>query len=153
MSIYVVHHSPPYQLAKVNGYGFADGPKDSWLAYHSSYDSPLELLLLARSVSWETRTGHPRVCWVNRYDWGYHCAKGMRAARTFAEIDPESGWPAANERHKRLGMVGKYCRAGHPDHGRWERLSNYDSHNIFLVDAANGAEVLKLLARSVSRST
>ncbi|KAJ7102776.1 hypothetical protein C8R44DRAFT_887512 [Mycena epipterygia] len=71
----------------------------------------------------------------------------LKTARIFAKINPESGWPAANERHKRLGAVDKYTCAGHPDHDRWQRLSKYDAHNIFLVDAANGAEVLKVLTR------
>jgi hypothetical protein len=137
------------KLAKVNGYGFDDTPLDSWIAYHSSYESPLELLLLARSVCWETRLGNPRVCWVNRYDWGSQCANPLATARALAKIDPESGWAAANERDKRLRAVGKYTHAGHPDYDRWPRLSSYDSDNIFLVDAANGPEVLKVLARSV----
>ncbi|KAJ7908897.1 hypothetical protein B0H13DRAFT_2015778 [Mycena leptocephala] len=135
-----------WKVAKVNGYGHPDAPKDSWLAYHSSCD-PLELLLLARPVCWEARSANPRVCWVNRYDWGYHCAESFRAARFFADIDPESGWAAATKRQRALEAAGKYRHKKDPDNERWERLETYDSHNIFLVDAANGPDVLKLLAR------
>ncbi|KAF8184153.1 hypothetical protein K438DRAFT_1974738 [Mycena galopus ATCC 62051] len=135
-----------WKIIKVNGYGYADASKDSWLAYHSSSD-PLELLLLARHVCWETRSENSRVCWVNRYDWGYHCADQGRAARVFADIDSDSGWPEANKRQKELQAAGKYRRQNDPDNEIWERLDTYASHNTFLVDAANGPEVMKLLAR------
>ncbi|KAJ7888584.1 hypothetical protein B0H14DRAFT_3127210 [Mycena olivaceomarginata] len=36
------------------------------------------------------------------------------------------------------------------DTERWERLGTYNGHNIFLVNAVNGAEALKLLARFIS---
>ncbi|KAJ6457002.1 hypothetical protein C8R47DRAFT_1248470 [Mycena vitilis] len=90
---------------KVAARGKPDAPKDSWLAYHSSCD-PLELLLLARPVEFGTRTANHRVCWVNRYDWGYHCACADQletgAAQFFADIDPDSGWAAAVKRQDRL---------------------------------------------------
>ncbi|KAF7333442.1 SET domain protein, sequence [Mycena venus] len=135
-----------WNIVKVNGYGHPDTPTGSWLAYHSSCD-PLELLLLARPVSWDTRSRNPRVCWVNRYDWGYHCADSTRAGRFFADIDPDSGWAAASKRQKQLEAAGQYRRKKDPDNERWERLEKYDSHNIFLIDAANGPDVIKLLAR------
>ncbi|KAJ6510856.1 hypothetical protein C8R45DRAFT_1161963 [Mycena sanguinolenta] len=136
-----------WKIARVNGYGDPDASDDSWLAYHSSCD-PIELLLCSRHVCWETRSDDPLVCWVNRYDWGSNCADPGRAARIFADIDADSGWAAANAREKRLRDAGKYRRKNHPDNERWERLEDtYSSHNIFLVDAANGPNVLKLLAR------
>jgi hypothetical protein len=120
------------------------------LAYHSSCD-PLELLLLARPVDWATRSSNPRVCWVNRYDWGYHCANPTRAARFFADVDSSSGWDEANKRQEERAAAGTYRRPKKDeDIERWERLGTYNGHNIFLVDAANGAEALKLLARFVS---
>ncbi|KAJ7200586.1 hypothetical protein GGX14DRAFT_400583 [Mycena pura] len=130
-----------WKLAKVNGFGDIDHATDSWFAYHSSCD-PLALLLLARPVQWDTRTASQRVCWVNRYDWGYHCANAYLAARFFADVDAESGWGAAYKRQRALQDAG-----GDPDNARWERLEAFDSHNAFLVDAAEGAGVLKLLAR------
>ncbi|KAJ7472186.1 hypothetical protein FB451DRAFT_1135027 [Mycena latifolia] len=131
-----------WKLAKVNGFGHSNREPDSWLAYHSSCD-PLELVLLARPVCWDTRAENPRVCWVNRYDWGYHCADASAAARFFADIDPDSGWGAANAREKRLHESGSYRRKNHPDNERWDRLEEYASDSIFLVDAAHGPEVLK----------
>ncbi|KAJ7752419.1 hypothetical protein DFH07DRAFT_1031635 [Mycena maculata] len=127
----------PNPLAKVNGFGHADAPKDSWLACHSSCD-PLELLLLARPVSRETRANNRRVCRVNRYDWGYHCADAAGAACFFVDIDPDSGWGAANERQRRLDASDKYRRNKDPDNERWERWEGYDSHNTCLVDASHG---------------
>jgi hypothetical protein len=87
---------------------------------------------------------------VNRYDWGYHCANDFRAARLWGQVDPGAGWLAALERYKRLSAVNKSPNEGHPDKEKWKRLHGYASHNIFLVDAADGAEVVKLMARSVS---
>ncbi|KAJ7666749.1 hypothetical protein DFH06DRAFT_250852 [Mycena polygramma] len=135
-----------WKVVKVNGYGKPDAPKDSWLAYHSSC-YPLELLLLARPVDFATRSTNPRVCWVNRYDWGYHCADPTGAAQFFADIDPGSGWAAAIKRQDRLESRGKYRGKKDRDNERWERLETYDSRNTFLVDAANGPEVLKLVAQ------
>ncbi|KAJ7791472.1 hypothetical protein B0H14DRAFT_3500386 [Mycena olivaceomarginata] len=135
-----------WKIAKVNGYGHADREFDSYLVYHSS-QSPLDLLCLARGVTWETRLETPRVCWVNRYDLGYHCANDFRAARLWGEVDPGAGWLAALERYKRLSAVNKSPNEGHPDKEKWKRLHGYASHNIFLVDAADGAEVVKLMAR------
>ncbi|KAJ7882191.1 hypothetical protein B0H14DRAFT_3433566 [Mycena olivaceomarginata] len=109
------------------------------------------ILCLARGVTWETRLETPRVCWVNRYDWGYHCANDFRAARLWGQVDPGAGWLAALERYKRLSAVNKFPSEGHPDEEKWTRLHGYASHNIFLVDAADGA-VVKLMARSVSHS-
>jgi hypothetical protein len=142
-------HLTQPQIAKVNGYGHADREFDSYLVYHSS-QSPLDLLCLARGVTWETRLETPRVCWVNRYDLGYHCANDFRAARLWGEVDPGAGWLAALERYKCLSAVNKSPNEGHPDKEKWKRLHGYASHNIFLVDAADGAEVVKLMARSVS---
>ncbi|KAJ6456588.1 hypothetical protein C8R47DRAFT_186897 [Mycena vitilis] len=142
-----------WKIVKVNGYGKPDAPKDSWLAYHSSCD-PLELLLLARPVEFGTRTTNPRVCWVNRYDWGHHCADQTGAAQFFADIDPDSGWAAAVKRRQdRLEARGKYRGKKDRDNERWERLETYDSRNTFLVDAANGPEVLKLVAQPSALDT
>ncbi|KAJ6569619.1 hypothetical protein B0H19DRAFT_1257241 [Mycena capillaripes] len=142
-----------WKLAKVNGYGLAESPEDSWIAYHSSYGSPLELLLLARGVSWQTRNRQPRVRWVGRFEWGYHCANDLWAAHTLAQLDPGSGWPAANERSKRLKEEKIYIYAGHPDDDRWKRLPSYRSQNTFLVDATHGVEVAKVLARRSNLDT
>ncbi|KAK7028466.1 SET domain protein, sequence [Favolaschia claudopus] len=136
-----------WKIIKVNGYGDPKMPMDSWLAYHSSCD-PLDLLLLARSVHWSTRSSIPRVRWVNRYDWGYHCADPDRAARIFAHIDPEAGWAEAYQRREEEDDYDyDRRRKKNPEQERWERLDKHSSRNTFLIDAAHGAEVLKLVAR------
>lgn len=137
----------PNQIVKVDGFGYPGRQKDSWLAYHSSYE-PLDLLLLARSVCWETRNETPRVCWVNRYDWGSNCVDLLCMARVFADIDPGSGWAAAIKQEKQRQANGNYRRKGHPDNKWWDRLeTTHASHNTFLVDALKGPEIMKLLAR------
>ncbi|KAF7340808.1 SET domain-containing protein [Mycena sanguinolenta] len=136
-----------WKIARINGYGDPDASDNSWLAYHSSCD-PVELLLRARHVCWDTRSDNPLVRWVNRYDWGSNCADPQRTARIFADIDADSGWAAAYAREKRLHAAGKYRRDNNPENKRWDRLEyTHASHNIFLVDAINGPNVLKLLAR------
>ncbi|KAJ7187222.1 hypothetical protein C8R46DRAFT_981505 [Mycena filopes] len=142
-----------WKLVKVNGFGEgADPATDSWLAYHASCD-PLALLLLARPIQWDTRNDSPRVCWVNRYDWGYHSANVFAAARFFEDVDPEAGWGVAyklerqRQRKRARGLGRGKGKEENPDKERWERLEAYASHNTFLADAQGGAEVLKLLAR------
>ncbi|KAJ7054842.1 hypothetical protein C8F01DRAFT_1259264 [Mycena amicta] len=111
-----------WKIAKVDGYGVPPYKKSTWIAYHSSYTSPIELLKLSRGVDWGTRMDNPRVAYVNRYDWGNNCADTFGAARMFAALDGTgTGWPAAVERTSRLSAAGKYKKAGHPDKERWER--------------------------------
>jgi hypothetical protein len=45
---------------------------NSWIAYHSSYESPLPLLLKSRMLGWDSRYGNESLAFVKRYDWGYH---------------------------------------------------------------------------------
>lgn len=141
---------PISQLAKVNGRGDPDADKDSWIAYHSSYDSPLELLLLTRSFDPYDERGHPRVRRMDCDVYEPEYANEMRIARFFSDIDPTSGWAVAVERRKRLHAANKLAELGHPDYEKWERLPYFGSDNAFLVDAARASEVAKLLARSAS---
>ncbi|KAJ7181406.1 hypothetical protein C8R43DRAFT_1116782 [Mycena crocata] len=136
-----------WKLAKVNGYGEAEEPKDSWIAYHSSYESPLEPLLLARSAKSELSGEYPRAYWVPRNDYDLKPSDDLHAARLFSDLEPTLGWGAAMERHKRLRAVHKNERPGHPDYAKWVRLERFGSKDsVFLVDAAKGAGVAKLIA-------
>ncbi|KAJ7077417.1 hypothetical protein B0H15DRAFT_563082 [Mycena belliarum] len=102
--------------------------------------TPLLLaLLLSFSPPYGLRSGDP-----------VSSAEHLRTARAFAAIDPESGWPAAMKRYKRLQAVDKYSVAGHPDHERWTRLEQYDANDTFLVDAAHGAEGFGTVGRFAS---
>ncbi|KAF7290821.1 hypothetical protein MIND_01323300 [Mycena indigotica] len=116
-----------WKIAKVDGFGLPDRPKDTWIAYHSSYSSPAELLSMTRDIDWGNRMENPRVCWVNRYDWGSQCSNSSGAARMFAALDPGSAWPVAVERKKR----------------RWQ----YAHNNTFLLDAKYAAGLLRTIAR------
>ncbi|KAF7329487.1 hypothetical protein MKEN_00211100 [Mycena kentingensis (nom. inval.)] len=136
-----------WKIARVDGFGLPGHTKNTYLAYHASYASPVELLTMSRDVDWGTRLDNPRVTWVNRYDWGNHAHHDLAAARLFAALDPESGWPAAVERQRRLSAGNKYTKAGHPDAERWDRLSHYAGRNTFLVDAEHGVGLLKTISR------
>ncbi|KAJ7149273.1 hypothetical protein C8R43DRAFT_1236591 [Mycena crocata] len=154
-----------WKLAKVNAYGpvdtsafygLAQTSTDGWIAYHSSYESPLELLLLAKSVPRYPRMGHPRVRWVDwdLEDWeepDFTHPSHMRVGRFFADLDSDTdnlGWAAAAERHARLYAAHKEEEPGHPDYEKWDRLQYYRRDNAFLVDAAKAAQVAKVLAGS-----
>lgn len=104
---------------------------------------------MARSVKSRGRDETGRVACVDRYDWGTHFSAHDEdlTPRTFADIDPGSGWKAAVERRKRLRKLGKECEEGHPDFDRWEKLIDYSDYGTFLVDAIHAPEAVKLLAR------
>ncbi|KAJ7597623.1 hypothetical protein C8J56DRAFT_1159492 [Mycena floridula] len=67
-----------WKIARVNGYGDPRATKGSWITYHSSYSSPLELLKRARPIKRASCTstnmirnakGHPN---YEHIDWMYH---------------------------------------------------------------------------------
>lgn len=123
---------------------------DGYLAYHSDYD-PVSLVTMARPVDSYPRSSqyHDRVAYVTRYAWSIMLTEnvGAHAARTFADIDPESGWGPAVERNRRMSTAGKSILEGHQDFDRWEDHQASGAYNTLLIDAAHGPEVMKLLAR------
>ncbi|KAF7305306.1 hypothetical protein HMN09_00782200 [Mycena chlorophos] len=139
-----------WKIAKVDGFGHGRYGMSSWIAYHSSYASPVELLSLARDTNYRTRMNNPRVAWVNRYDWGGLAADDVGLAKVLGELEgPGSSWTGVHKRTKRLHDEGDYLdlEDDHPDNEYWRRLASYAAYNSFLVDAPHAVSLLKTVAR------
>ncbi|SJL01574.1 uncharacterized protein ARMOST_04896 [Armillaria ostoyae] len=140
-----------WKIAKVH---VRDRPhtQSGWIAYHESQD-PLSLVERSRYVGYNSKS--PSVSFVNRYDWGYHMPDLGNIPRTWADIDPDSGWKALLEREHRRKRVHKViCSspledlgANHPDAARAKRREYYQSNKIFLLDADKAPGLVKFLAR------
>ncbi|KAK0467862.1 uncharacterized protein EV420DRAFT_1635130 [Desarmillaria tabescens] len=70
--------------------------------------------------------------------------------RTWADLDPGSGWKALLESEHRVGKI--ICGlddlgANHPDAARAKRREYYQSNKIFLLDADKAPGLVKFLAR------
>ncbi|KAG7447048.1 uncharacterized protein BT62DRAFT_99560 [Guyanagaster necrorhizus] len=136
------------QVAQVFGKSEEFGrERTGWIVYHED-ESPQALVEKGVEVDFVSKD--PSISYVNRYDWGNHMYDWGYTTRTWGDIDPDSGWAAALERHRRRDRVHKYqMKEGHPDYERWERPGYYRHRKIFLFDAAHGPSVVKFTARWV----
>jgi len=106
--------------------------------------NPEALVTEARLITYGKT--HPRISWVNRYDWGYLGHRPADTGHFVTDMDPEE-WADAWARRWSMYVEGVQMDQFHQDYEKWERLEKFHNGAVFFLDSDRALDVLKTLAR------